>query len=119
MEVKRRRWNPIGAVTTTPSFRPIQRFNSDDQARCLQSAQASFASAQSWMEPAWFQAVLELPPLPLPARAPSSRLEFDLPRSLNEPVAIAGKPLEVAYLEDELRRQFFRDHPFEAFQQRW
>ena len=66
-------------------------------------------------EPAWFQAVLEHPPLPLPARAPPSRSEFDLPRSLKKPAAIAEKPIAVAYLEDELRKQFFRDHPFEAF----
>ena len=66
-------------------------------------------------EPAWFQAVLEHPPLPLPARAPPSRSEFDLPRSLKKPASIADKPLEIAYLEDELRKQFFRDHPFEAF----
>lgn len=66
-------------------------------------------------EPAWFQAVLEHPPLPLPPRAPHSRSEFDLPRSLKKPAAIAEKPLTVAYLEDELRKQFFRDHPFEAF----
>ena len=66
-------------------------------------------------EPAWFQAVLDHPPLPLPARAPPSRSEFDLPRSLKKPAAVAEKPLEIAYLEDELRRQFFRDHPFEAF----
>lgn len=65
-------------------------------------------------EPAWFQAVLEHPPLPLPARAPPSRSKFDLPHSLKKPAAIAEKPLEIAYL-DELRKQFFRDHPFEAF----
>jgi len=66
-------------------------------------------------EPVWFQAVLEHPPLPLPARAPPSRSGFDLPRSLKKPAAIAEKPLAVSYLEDELRKQFFRDHPFEAF----
>jgi len=66
-------------------------------------------------EPAWFQAVLDHPPLPLPARAPPSRSEFDLPRSLKKPAGIAEKPLEISYLEDELRKQFFRDHPFEAF----
>ena len=66
-------------------------------------------------EPAWFQAVLEHPPLPLPARAPPSRSAFDLSRSLKKPAEIAEKPLEIAYLEDGLRKQFFRDHPFEAF----
>lgn len=28
------------------------------------------------------------------------------------------KPQEVHYLEDRLRQQFFRDHPFEAFRPR-
>ena len=66
-------------------------------------------------EPAWFQAVLEHPPLPLPARAPPSRSEFDLPLSPKKPADIAERPLDIAYLEDGLRKQFFRDHPFEAF----
>lgn len=26
-----------------------------------------------------------------------------------------GRPLEIVYAEDEIRRQFFRDHPFEAY----
>jgi small subunit ribosomal protein S23 len=45
-------------------------------------------------EPAWYKAVLEHPPLPLPPRV---------------------RPLPIHYIEDDVRRQFFRDHPFEAF----
>lgn len=65
-------------------------------------------------EPAWFQAVLEHPPLPLPARAPPSRSSYDLPHLVKKS-AVDPKPLPIAYLEDEIRKQFFRDHPFEAF----
>ncbi|KAI0756764.1 mitochondrial ribosomal protein S25-domain-containing protein [Daedaleopsis nitida] len=71
-------------------------------------------------EPAWFQAVLENPPLPLPAREPPSRTEFDAPLKapLTRPASSKKiEPLEVHYVEDEVRRQFFRDHPFEAFRQ--
>ena len=74
-------------------------------------------------EPRWFQAVLNNLPLPLPPRAPPSRSDYNLPppkRSAALTVAPKyGKPLNlkallVVYLEDELRRQFFIDHPFEA-----
>lgn len=65
-------------------------------------------------EPVWFQAVLEHPPLPLPPRAPpvredSGRLFSGKMRKLKT------EPLPIVYLEDKVRRQFFRDHPFEAF----
>ncbi|KAK2461607.1 hypothetical protein APHAL10511_006070 [Amanita phalloides] len=62
-------------------------------------------------EPAWFQAVLNHPPLPLPAKSPALRSPYDQP-----PRKVAtGKPLPIYYIEDDIRRQFFRDHPFEAF----
>ena len=72
-------------------------------------------------EPAWYQAVLENPPLPLPPRAPAQRSMYDLPRSaakLSDPTissSISRRPLPISYIEDTLRRQFFKDHPFEAF----
>lgn len=78
-------------------------------------------------EPAWFQAVLDNPPLPLPARAPPARNDYDLPpRHQTAARAVLTKrsrpldphPLPVSYLEDELRTQFFKDHPFEAFRPR-
>lgn len=74
-------------------------------------------------EPVWYQAALQYPPLPLPPRAPPSRTDYD--RRMTEPAVIPGqraymrrikpKPLPIQYIEDDLRRQFFRDHPFEAF----
>ncbi|TCD60048.1 mitochondrial ribosomal small subunit component [Steccherinum ochraceum] len=73
-------------------------------------------------EPAWYQAVLENPPLPLPPRAPANRSRYDVPRHIASSSAdptisssISRRPLPVSYLEDTLRRQFFKDHPFEAF----
>ena len=75
-------------------------------------------------EPKWFQAVLDNPPLPLPPRAPPPRTDYDLPPSKQSAARSRppkhGKPLNpkalpIAYLEDELRRQFFKDHPFEAY----
>lgn len=77
-------------------------------------------------EPAWYQAVLQYPPLPLPPKAPPSRTEYD--HKPLEPLIVPGqavklkklgpKPLPVQYIEDDVRRQFFRDHPFEAFRPR-
>ncbi|KAG6899775.1 hypothetical protein C0993_006961 [Termitomyces sp. T159_Od127] len=68
--------------------------------------------------PVWYQAVLEYPPLPLPPKAPPSRHECDQqvkPTQSTRPKAYDPKPLPIVYLEDKIRRQFFRDHPFEAF----
>ncbi|KAF5384843.1 hypothetical protein D9615_001356 [Tricholomella constricta] len=69
-------------------------------------------------QPAWFQAVLDYPPLPLPPKAPPARTAYDQPSKspkTSRPRAYDPKPLPIAYLEDKIRRQFFRDHPFEAF----
>ncbi|PFH54841.1 hypothetical protein AMATHDRAFT_135239 [Amanita thiersii Skay4041] len=69
-------------------------------------------------EPAWFQAVLQHPPLPLPSKAPPSRSSYDqLPSkfTLGKLRPPLNQPLPIYYLEDDIRRQFFRDHPFEAF----
>ncbi|KAF8898942.1 mitochondrial ribosomal protein S25-domain-containing protein [Infundibulicybe gibba] len=72
-------------------------------------------------EPVWFQAVLNYPPLPLPPKAPAPRTAYD--QSPKNASSSGGsklrpqtpKPLPIYYLEDDVRRQFFRDHPFEAF----
>jgi small subunit ribosomal protein S23 len=74
-------------------------------------------------EPAWYQAVLQYPPLPLPPKASTSRTGYD--HSPDEPKIGTGqpvklrkvktRPLPIRYVEDDVRRQFFRDHPFEAF----
>ncbi|KAI0040812.1 hypothetical protein FA95DRAFT_1502287 [Auriscalpium vulgare] len=72
--------------------------------------------------PAWHQAVLDHPPLPLPARAPPPRTSYDTPAKkphVLPPKRTPGpRPLPVAYVEDIVRRQFFRDHPFESFRPR-
>ena len=71
-------------------------------------------------EPAWYRAVLDHPPLPLPAREPPSRSAFDAKPSvpLTRPSSKKTiQPLQIEYVEDQLRKQFFRDHPFEAFRE--
>ena len=78
-------------------------------------------------EPAWFQAVLDHPPLPLPPREPSARQDYDLlpqdqlaartaPAKHMRPAP--RRPLPIHYLEDDVRTQFFKDHPFEAYRPR-
>lgn len=73
-------------------------------------------------KPVWYDAVLEHPPIPLPPRGTPTRTPYDLPGpSANHRVphkpAKAHTP-RIVYLEDDIRRQFFRDHPFEAFRER-
>ena len=70
-------------------------------------------------EPAWYQAVLQYPPLPLPSRAPPFQAD-DAENTSSRPTASSLRPpkmqpLTIKYLEDRIRLQFFRDHPFEAF----
>ncbi|EJD03707.1 uncharacterized protein FOMMEDRAFT_139875 [Fomitiporia mediterranea MF3/22] len=83
-------------------------------------------------EPLWYRAVLEHPPLPLPPRSPPIRLPsvagakpYDLPSTASTSTATADlrkppkvKTQPIVYIEDEVRQQFFRDHPFEAFRER-
>ena len=72
--------------------------------------------------PVWYQAVLEHPPLPLPPREPPSRTSYDSAPPNQHAFATkktpGPRPLAVNYIEDDIRRQFFRDHPFESFRPR-
>ncbi|KAF5323436.1 hypothetical protein D9611_005727 [Ephemerocybe angulata] len=70
--------------------------------------------------PAWYQAVLDNPPLSLPPKSPPARSAYDKQPTLKEQKAYPKNPnpLPIHYIEDDLRRQFFRDHPFEAFRPR-
>lgn len=88
--------------------------------------------------PIWYEAVLEHPPLPLPPREQLSRTSYDsssitqnqdqapssappptpTPTAARKKKSTGLRPLPVTYTEDEIRRQFFRDHPFEAFRAR-
>ncbi|KAG8986812.1 mitochondrial ribosomal small subunit component [Tulasnella sp. JGI-2019a] len=82
-------------------------------------------------KPAWYDPVLQYPPIPTPPRTPStSRSTFDtispnaprlrLKRQLNVENDAWDRPKAeaIVYLEDRVRRQFFKDHPFEAFRAR-
>ncbi|KDQ17765.1 hypothetical protein BOTBODRAFT_53289 [Botryobasidium botryosum FD-172 SS1] len=81
--------------------------------------------------PAWYQAVLAYPPIPLPPRSTPHRTSYDLPappsssthhhahhtpqKHLRTPKPTIPK---IEYLEDKIRLQFFKDHPFETFRPR-
>jgi small subunit ribosomal protein S23 len=95
--------------------------------------------------PVWYEAVLEHPPLPLPPCEPPSRTSYDY-NTHSSPSRNSTNPdftstststktkktqglssssssstrslLPITYIEDDIRRQFFRDHPFEAFRPR-
>ncbi|KIM47819.1 hypothetical protein M413DRAFT_439499 [Hebeloma cylindrosporum] len=67
-------------------------------------------------EPVWYQAVLDNPPITLPPKAPPPRTDYDKrATSDKKPSKYSTRPLPIYYIEDDLRRQFFIDHPFEAF----
>ncbi|KAJ7446404.1 mitochondrial ribosomal protein S25-domain-containing protein [Mycena galericulata] len=74
-------------------------------------------------EPIWYKPVLNFPPLPLPPKAPPPRTSYD---QKMKPILEPGRrqpklrrprnrPLPIHYQEDDIRRQFYSDHPFEAF----
>ncbi|KAI0034005.1 mitochondrial ribosomal protein S25-domain-containing protein [Vararia minispora EC-137] len=69
-------------------------------------------------EPAWYQAVLQHPPLPLPSRAPPSRSKYDKDQNKNPDGRHETEPIRIHYIEDRIRKQFFKDHPFETFRPR-
>ncbi|KAG7452392.1 uncharacterized protein BT62DRAFT_926580 [Guyanagaster necrorhizus] len=74
-------------------------------------------------QPVWLGSVLQYPPLPLPPKAPPPRSTFDMasPKSTRLAGTVEklrppkNRPSSIVYIEDEVRRRFFRDHPFEAF----
>ncbi|KAK7064016.1 37S ribosomal protein S25, mitochondrial [Favolaschia claudopus] len=68
-------------------------------------------------EPKWYQPVLNFPPLPLPPKAPPERTSYDQkqPGQQQKMRRPKNRPLPIYYLEDDIRRQFYADHPFEAF----
>jgi small subunit ribosomal protein S23 len=68
-------------------------------------------------EPA-YKVVLDYPPLALPPKAPPSRGSYDIrqtPRHPSQNAASRDHGL-CQYIEDDIRRQFSRDHPFETYE---
>ncbi len=56
----------------------------------------------------------------LPVKEPPSRTAYDLKAGskLKKMRETSTRPLPIYYLEDDIRRQFFVDHPFETFRPR-
>ena len=110
------------SITNFLSQRMVRRFANQVHQQVSRLMRANLIQN----EPVWFRAVLQYPPVPLPAKAPPSRTEYDnrIPKPSYEPgqrtnlKRTRNKPLPIQYIEDDLRRQFFRDHPFEAFRPR-
>lgn len=85
--------------------------------------------------PPVFVALTETPPLEVPARSPYQRSTEDLPQPSSSHISAANcrrantlkkvrtrtpslKPKPIVYLEDKVRQQFYRDHPWEGFRPR-
>ena len=92
----------------------VRRFNSAVHKQVSRLMRGGFPMK----EPAWYQAVLDHPPLPLPARAPPKRTAFDSHWNSFHENPHQRRPLPIYYLEDRVRKQFFADHPFETVRPR-
>lgn len=105
----------LGRLLNSSPWNMVRRIASQVHKQVSRLMQANYIRE----EPVWYQAVLQYPPLPFPSRAPPFQaLEAENPSrkpfvsSLRPPKT---QPLTIKYMEDKLRLQFFRDHPFEAF----
>ncbi|KZT53780.1 hypothetical protein CALCODRAFT_500727 [Calocera cornea HHB12733] len=67
--------------------------------------------------PIWYPAMLAYPPTLPPPLKPQheKRRAYDLPPDVRPSHLLDKRPLDIVYPEDQLRQQFFKDHPFEAF----
>jgi Mitochondrial ribosomal protein S25 len=117
----RQRERSLSCVLTCLVLSPmVRRIASQVHKQASRLIRAGFIKS----EPAWYQAVLDHPPLPLPPREPPSRTSYDSKPPKLAFAAAAKKPPgpprppPVCYIEDGIRRQFFRDHPFESFRPR-
>ncbi|KAH9964247.1 mitochondrial ribosomal protein S25-domain-containing protein [Russula dissimulans] len=102
----------------------VRRIASQVHKQASRLTRAGFLKAP----PLWYHAVLDNPPLPLPPREPPSRTSYDYDDATKKAPGTATakktkktpgpRSLAITYVEDGIRRQFFRDHPFEAFRAR-
>ncbi|QRV94810.1 Mitochondrial ribosomal protein S25 [Ceratobasidium sp. AG-Ba] len=112
-------------------MRPSLGLNARRIASQVHEATSRLLQSGSLREPpAWYSAVVAYPPLPLPPRAPPPRPDDDRPQSKHgahqhahhtpQKHSRTPKPRAeaVEYPEDRIRRQFFMDHPFEAYRPR-
>jgi len=124
--------SPLPEIPSSPAsrFSMVRRIASQVHKQVSRLTRAGFIKTP----PLWYEAVLEHPPLPLPPRELPSRTSYDSsssPLSKNQDSASTAtatatttkktqgfRPLPITYVEDDIRRQFFRDHPFEAFRPR-
>lgn len=112
-------------------MRPTLTLNARRIASQVHEATSRLLQSGSLREPpAWYSAVVAYPPLPLPPRAPPPRPDYDLPKGKHAshqhvhhtPQKHSRTPRPkvdaIEYPEDRIRRQFFMDHPFEAYRPR-
>ncbi|KZO92751.1 hypothetical protein CALVIDRAFT_540633 [Calocera viscosa TUFC12733] len=73
-----------------------------------------------WQPPIWYPVMLAYPPtLPPPLKLQNEkRRAYDLPPNVRPSQLLDKRPVNIVYPEDRLRKQFFKDHPFEAFRAR-
>jgi len=70
--------------------------------------------------PIWYPCMVAYPPSPVPPLKlqHEKRQAYDLPKRVTPRQLLDKRPVKIEYPEDEIRKQFYRDHPFEAFRAR-
>ncbi|TGZ83325.1 mitochondrial ribosomal protein, partial [Ascodesmis nigricans] len=82
--------------------------------RVLQTATRMLESGYISQEPVWFRAVAEIPPTTTIVRTPPVLFQNRSHKAKGgRKVRNLFKPQKIIYPEDELRQQFFKDHPWE------
>jgi small subunit ribosomal protein S23 len=82
--------------------------------RVYQTASAILASNSThYQAPAWFKVIGAIPPGEILTRSqPPQHREICLGKKIRKP-SKSFKPQQIVYEEDELRSQFYKDHPWE------
>jgi small subunit ribosomal protein S23 len=81
--------------------------------RVYQTASALLASNSVLQEPAWFKVIGAIPPGEILTRSqPPQHREIPLGKKIRKP-SKSFKPQQIVYEEDQLRTQFYKDHPWE------
>ncbi|KAF4624631.1 hypothetical protein G7Y89_g13541 [Cudoniella acicularis] len=81
--------------------------------RVYQTAEALVNSKSIRQPPVWFKTIGSIPPGEILTRTqPAAHREYKLNSKVRKPSKMF-KPLPIQYEEDELRRDFYQDHPWE------
>jgi small subunit ribosomal protein S23 len=95
------------------SFPVIMRGRNLKPSRVYQTASALLASQSIPQAPVWFKTIGAIPPGEILTRSqPPQHRDIRLSKKVRKP-SKSFKPQQIVYEEDQLRSQFYNDHPWE------